>query len=542
MGTSTGGELVVEALVDAGVTHVVGMSGHTTLPVLDALHQTPSIRFVLAKHEQTVGAMADGYARFTGRPGVCLVHVGPSAANLVIGVATAYRESSPVIALTCNEQLALLDRDVFNAWDQLTPFSRITKWSARAHRAADIPRLMRAAIVRASLGRPGPVQVDLPLDVLRDEVEAPNEKRPAYPCYSSRARPAPDLLERIVRALSQAERPVLVAGDGLAADASMELIELAERLPAPVLVTMDGRGAIPEDHPLFAGLVGVWGHAAASDAMRTADLILGVGCRFTDTETLTWSLIPREATVIQVDADPASIARHYPVDLGLVADAQRFLQDLLAMLARGTEHAGRAQRVRELRNGLELERQQYFSARPDNAPLRHEHVIRDVTAWMDKDALVTVGAGRHSLHASKLVITRPRSFVKSSGFGQMGFAFPAALGAKLAFPDRQVWCFTGDGDFSMVMQDLETAVREKLNVITVVFNDSSYSSVKQLQRSRYGDRPIGVDYLRTDFAGFAELCGAHGARVAKPGELGPALASAVAGGRPALIDVAVEPI
>jgi acetolactate synthase-1/2/3 large subunit len=535
----TGARLVVEALENAGVEHIVGMPGHTTLPVLDALYQHPSIRFIQAKHEQTIGTMADGYARFTGRPGVCLVHVGPSAANLMISVAAAYRECSPLIALTCNEELSLLDRDVFNSWEQLTPFSRITKWSVRVHRVADIPRIMRSAVVRALSGRPGPVQVDLPLDVLREKAEAVQEKKPAYDRYISRVRPDPELMERLVGFVSRAERPVLLAGDGVIwSEATPELLKLVERWPIPVLVSTDARGAIPEDHPLFAGVAAI--SPTANETLRQADLVIGVGCRFADTETQRWSLISRDAAIVQVDADPLSIARHYPVDLGLVADARRFLEDLAAILP-GGKQANVAASAEQIRSKLAQERAKYFEVPLDAVPLRHERVIREIAAAMDREALMTLGAGRHSSHASKLVVTRPRSFAKSIGFGQMGFAFPAALGAKLAFPERQVWCFVGDGDFSMVMQDLETAVREKLNVITVVFNDSSYSSVKDLQRSLFGSKPIGVDYLRTNFAAVAEAMGAQGLRATRPEELTAAVKSAATSERPSVIDVDVAP-
>jgi acetolactate synthase-1/2/3 large subunit len=536
----TGARLVVEALEDAAVEHVIGMPGHTTLPLLDALYRHPSIRFIQAKHEQTIGTMCDGYARFSGRPGVCLVHVGPSAANLMISVAAAYRECTPLIVLTCNEELSLLDRDVFNSWEQLTPFSRITKWSVRAHRGADISRIIRSAVVRALSGRPGPVQVDLPLNILREKVDGIEEKKPAYANYSSRVRPDPDLMERLVSLLQQAERPVLLVGDGVIwSGATAEIVMLVEYWPVPVVVSTDARGAIPEDHPLFAGVTGM--SATANEYLRGADLVLGVGSRLADTETQRWSWILPDARIIQVDADPDSIARQYAVDIGLVADPRLFLKDLVALLPEPSK-PGLRDRAGQIRAKIEQERAQYFDIGTEAVPLRHEKVMREIMAAMDREALVTVGSGRHSSHASKLIVSRPRSFAKSISFGQMGFAFPAALGAKLAFPERQVWSLVGDGDFSMVMQDLETAVREKLNVITVVFNDASYSSVKELQRSLFGEKPIGVDYLRTDFAAIAEVFGAKGFRVTRPDDLVATFASAVACEGPVVIDVTVTPV
>ncbi|HZP25551.1 MAG TPA: thiamine pyrophosphate-binding protein [Dehalococcoidia bacterium] len=543
MSSSTGGQLLVEALVDAGVTHVVGMSGHTTLPVLDALYEHPSIRFVLAKHEQTIGGMADGYARSSGRPGVCLVHLGPSAANLLINIGAAYREYSPVIALTCNEQLQLQDRDVFNSWDQLSPFREVTKWAARPYRAADIPRIVRSAVVRSTLGRPGPVQIDLPLDVLRQDAELAEGKRPAYSSYSARSRPDPELLEAVPQMLSRAQRPVLLAGDGLVwAEGGPELQWLAERLACPVLVTLEARGLIPEDSPYYGGAIGTWGDAAGNETLRSADLVLAVGSRLADTDTLGWSLIPEGAAIVQVDVEPGLLAHQYPVDIGLACDPRRFLQDLLAILPAGGSLAERDRWRSELRDKLEQERTGYLASAKDGSPVQHQRLIKELSEHINADAVVTAGAGRHSFHAGKLLARRPRSYLKSGGFGMMGFAFPAALGAKLAHPDRDVWCLVGDGDFSMTIQDVETAVRENLNVITVVFNDSGYSSVKQIQRTQYGERPIGVDFSRTDFARFAEVFGAFGVSVKRSEEIGPALAAAKASGKPAIIDVAVEPL
>ncbi|HXG36444.1 MAG TPA: thiamine pyrophosphate-binding protein, partial [Dehalococcoidia bacterium] len=450
-------------------------------------------------------------------------------------------EFSPVIALTCNEQLSLLDRDVFNSWDQLTPFSAVTKWAARAYRPGDIPRIMRTAFVRSMLGRPGPVQVDLPLDVLRQEAEVGETKQPAYHSYSSRSRPDPELMDRVLELLSRAQRPVLVAGDGLVwAEGGQDLLRLAEKLAAPVLTTLEARGIIPEDSPFFGGGIGIWGDATGNEAIRSADLVLALGSRLADTDTMAWSLIPPQAAIVQVDADPAVIAQQYPVDIGLACDPRRFLQDLLPLLS--PSPAERGAWLEELRGKLEQERAKYLEGAQDRSPIPHQRLIKELAAHIDRDALVTAGAGRHSFHAGKLAVQRPRSFLKSGGFGMMGFAFPAALGAKLADGDRQVWCLVGDGDFSMVIQDVETAVRENLNVITVVFNDSGYSSVKQLQRSQYGERPIGVDFSRTDFARFADVFGAFGASVSRPEEIGPALDAAKASGRPSIIDVSVEPL
>ncbi len=323
-----GSDLLVQSLVQAGVKYVFGMPGHTTLPILDSISREPSIRFILAKHENTLISMADGYARVSLEPGVCLTPVGPSAANLLNGMGSAFRESSPVIAITCNEEQSRLDRDEFNGWDQLTPFRSITKWSVQARSAKDIPRIMRSAFVRSRLGRRGPVQVDVPLDVAAEELgEVPAVKKPAYESYSSRVSPDRGLTGKIVDQLLKASRPLILAGAGVNwSEANAELLQFAELTGLPVAVTAGGRGAFPETHPQFAGVPGRAGNRATSEALKESNFVLGIGCRFSDVTTGNWSLIDPAATIAQVDIDPAEIARQYAVDIGVIADCKMFFQ------------------------------------------------------------------------------------------------------------------------------------------------------------------------------------------------------------------------
>ncbi|MBI2361491.1 MAG: thiamine pyrophosphate-binding protein [Deltaproteobacteria bacterium] len=344
-----GSDLLVQSLVDAGIKHVFGMCGHATLPVLDSIAGETGIRFILAKHEQTLASMADGYARVALQPGVCVTHSGPSSANLLVAMGSAFRDSSPIIAITCNEEQSRLDRDVMNGWDQLTPFRSVTKWSVQVRSANDIPRIMRSAFARARLGRPGPVQVDLPLDVASAEIDQPPVmKKPAYGSYSSRVRPDPDLTNRIVSQVLKSSRPLILAGGGVNwSDATRELVEFAELTGLPVAGTTGGRGAFPETHPLFIGVPGRWGNRSTSEALKESDCLLGVGCRFSDVTTENWRLIDPSATLIQVDIDPSEIARQYPVEIGVVADCKMFLQDAIPIARQLLGKSG-------CRRGLEL--------------------------------------------------------------------------------------------------------------------------------------------------------------------------------------------
>lgn len=541
-----GSDLLVQSLVQAGVKYVFGMSGHSTLAILDSISREPSIRFILAKHENTLVSMADGIARVTHQPVAVLSHSGPSAANMVTGIGSAFRDSSPVMLITCNEEQSRLGRDVMNGWDQLTPFKSITKWSTRATAARDIPQIMRTAFVRSRLGRPGPVQVDMPLDVAGEELgEVAPAKAPAYGSYSSKVRPDPDLAAKIVDQLLKSSRPLILAGAGINwSDATSELVKFVELTGVAVANTTGGRGVFPEDHAQFIGVPGRWGHRSTSEALKESDFILAIGSRFSDVATENWKLIDASATLAQVDIDPAEIARQYPVDIGVIADCRMFLLDAIEIAKPMLAKAGAPKaspRAKALNQKFVAERNALLVANMDSTPIQSRRLLKEVSEVISPDAVIAVGGGRHShFVGQQMTIHKPRSALRSVGFGAIGFAFPAALGAKLACPDRQVVCLVGDGDFSQSMEGLETAVREKINLVTVVFNDGAYTSVKILQHHHYGHN-IGVDFTNPDFAKFADLCGGKGYRVERPGDIRPALEAALKENRPCVLDVIIDP-
>ncbi|MCS7143389.1 MAG: thiamine pyrophosphate-binding protein [Aigarchaeota archaeon] len=540
-----GADLVVKCLADAGVSHVFGLSGHTTLEVLDAIYRSEKCRFIAVRHEQAASCAADGFARARGRHGVCLGHVGPGNANMVIGVATALRDSSPVLALTCNEDFESLGRDVFQEWDQVSIFRPITKWSAQIRHTREITRVMRNALLKAIIGRPGPVQVDLPMDVMAEDVDGSvPEKVPAYHNYSSRVRPDPELLLKACKMLLEAERPLIVAGGGaLWSGASEELIKLAELLYIPVSVTLTGRGVVPDTHPLFVGVLGRWGHVTATDACKESDLILGLGCRFADITTLRWSIIREDSKIIQVDIDPNEIARQYAVDVGMVSDVKMFCRDAIETVKQlqRSPDIKRSERLRLLRAQHEQEVEKLFSGNLDATPIKPQRIVKEVARTLDGNYIITVGAGKHAEFSHKVLIKEPRTYFKSVGFGSMGWAYPAAIGAKLARPEKTVISLVGDGDFAMSVHEIETAVRENVPVIAIIFNDQSFSSIKRFQEVYYGGRIIGSDYRETNFAKIAELSGALGIRVQDPAELGPTLRRVVKEDVPAVIDVVTDP-
>lgn len=550
-----GADLLAEVLSRAGVEYVFGGSGDSVLPLFDGLYDHPEVKFVLTRHEQAAAHMADGYARVSGKPGFFLVHVGPGACNTVIGVAAAYKDDIPVVGMAGQQELEKLGRDIFHEMDQLSLFSGITKWVRRASRPAEVGRVVTEGINRAMSGRKGPVFLEFPKNASRDRVEE-SDVMPALSLIGEdqrRPRPGAHLVERAREVLRACANPVVFAGAGVIwSEAWDELRELAEMLGCPVVTGSSGRGAIPEDHPLSAGFSGTFGMIAAGRVLREADGILALGCKFSDNATADWKLLNPRARIVHCDVDPDVIGRQVAVEVGVVADAGHFLRELIAALRERDGLAPRplaelaaTPRIRALRQLRQEERDRFYDPRDESRPLlQPQYVIRALEPLLRPDAIIATGAGAHRIYADRIPIRAPRSYLKSINFGALGFAFPAALGGKLARPDRQVVNFVGDGDFIMTLQELETAVRCHIGVVNIVINNSSYASTKNFQRRFFGGRYYGNDFGNPDYAALAESFGAYGARVERIEQIAGALSGcfAAAGeGRPAVMDVICDP-
>ncbi len=563
----TGGQIVVETLVNEGVPYLVGIPGHGTLGLSDALVGETRLRPLQVRHEQAAVHLADGYYRVAGTPLAVFTSIGPGAMNTVIGVASCYVDSIPALVLTGNSHTHMAGRGVLQEIerrydaDSLAVFEPIAKRVWRPTRAARLPRILQRAFAEMLTGRRGPVVVDLPMDVQCDAADVtlppPRAYRPTGPVL-----PNPALVARAANLLAEAERPVLVAGGGvIAAGAWDELRHLAEALGAPVVTTMMGKGAFPEDHPLSGLHGGSKGTTCGNALTRRADVLLAVGTRFADEATssyrqgVTYAIPPTR--LIHLDLDPTEIGKNYPVEVGIVADAKAGLAALLQTLRvfAADEGASPPHRQRETLRVSEVTqlREAWLAqvrerAASDHEPVTISRLVAEVRDFLDRDAIVVTSSGNTQAQwFQEAAVYEPKTNLTAGGFSTMGWTVPAALGAKLAAPEQQVLGLLGDGDFLMTAQELATAVQYGIPAVYVVANNAGWIAIRDLQADAYGQaRAVGAEFLRDgeplspDLAALARALGCHAERVSAPGGVRPALARAFASGRPAVVEVLVE--
>jgi acetolactate synthase-1/2/3 large subunit/sulfoacetaldehyde acetyltransferase len=545
MTQTSAGRAVVDLLKAEAVRHVFGIVGSTFLDVLDVLHDDRSVQYVNVRHEQGAAFMADGLARVTGAPAVCLVTSGPGATNLVTGVAGAHLAHSPVVAIAGGTPLGYQGRDAFQELDLVTLFRPVTKLSIQVTRPDRIPDVLRLAFRTAVTGRRGPVFVDIPRDVLNDQIVRadavlPHQYRPTHP-----APPHPEAVREAARRLARAERPLLLAGGGVTwAGASDLVTRLSARHGLPVVTAYGRNDAVPNDDPLYVGPLGRAGSPEAAQACRRADLLLVVGSRLGQfTSFYDARYIQPGTAIVQVDVDGRDIGRVYPVAIGIQADARETLAALLDALAlERVAPASEAWReeIRELR----ARRQARLLAEGalDAVPAKPQRVYAELRRALPPDTIVTLDAGAAPAYGyDRLYFTRPRTFLTPLDLGGLGFALPAALGAKLGRPSAPVLAIHGDGGFLMNAQELETAVRHGIAAVALVLNNNSWGSERAYQRHFYDARYVGTDLGNPRFDRLAELFGARGYYVERPGHLGDAVREALAAGRPAVVEVPIDP-
>ncbi len=544
-----GGQLIVEMLKAYGVRYLFGVPGDTGLAFYDALCQAQGeITHVLARDERSAAFMADVYARVSFCPGVCEGPSGAGATYLAAGLAEPHASSIPVIALNSDTPLSKENRNVLTTLDQPALFAPITKWSTLVKQANRIPDVMRQAFRIATSGRPGAVQVTLPMDVLADEADGlslhAEEPCKSYPAY--RTRPDPATVKRAADLLLQARRPVVVAGGGaVTSGAWAELTALAEALGAPVGTSICGKGAIAEDHPLSLGVVGSNGRRPYANAvLQAADLILYVGCKTDSVTTAGWTLPPltTDQTILHLDVDPVEVGRNYATAVGLVGDARLGLADLLA--------AVRAQGVQPRPNplaDLDDEVSAFWAdfeakAAATTIPIKPQRVIQTLARLLPAASIVVADAGTPTpFTAAYLRSAAGRRVIIPRGYGGLGYAIPGVLGAKLARPQATVVGLMGDGSFGMSVGELETIARLGLPVTIVQFNNACFGWIKVSQELLQDGRCFGVDFSAdTDHAGIARGFGLRGVRVEKPQEVEPVLREALSANCPTFVDIVTE--
>jgi acetolactate synthase-1/2/3 large subunit len=531
MAQMTGGQAVVQALQREGVEHVFGLPGVQIMGIYDAFYGQSEVNLITVRHEQTTTYMADGYARVTGKPGVGLVVPGPGVQNASAALGTAYSCSSPVLLLAGQIESDMLGQDkgaLHEINDQLDIVRPVTKWCRRVLRVQDIPGAIHEAMHQMHTGRPRPTFVEVPPDVLAEsaDVTLPTPEHYA-PLLPERA-----AIREAAALLVQAKKPLIWAGGGvILGDASAALVALAEALGAPIATTPEGKGAIAEDHALALG-TGYYGHGAPSLAAPRADVILAVGTRLTG--QMRGPTAPRPPQrLIHLDVDPTVIGKNYPAEVALVGDAAPALEMLVEEVRAQQIPQGRwpLQELEEIQRETRAWLQQ-------QAPLQGE-IIGELQKTLSDDAVVVSGITNigYWSHFS-LRVRRPRTYLTSSYFATLGFAFPTALGAKVAAPDRQVVSLSGDGGFMYALPELATAVQYGINIVALVFVDGAFGASNNDQRSRYRGRLVGTNVHNPNFVQVAEAFGAKGIK-AQPENLGRALEEAFDANRPTLIEVPI---
>lgn len=554
-GTRIAAHLLVEYLERLEVDVIFGLCGHTIIALLDAL-RTSSIRFITTRHEQVAAHAADGYSRVSGKVGVLLTHLGPGLTNAVTGVANAALDSVPMVVIAGDipshyfgrhaHQEVLLHQDA----DQFRIYEPFCKRIYRVDRPADLPRAIERAFHLSQTGRPGPVLVDVPMDVFSADLPAGAFDR--APAEVSRPAIDSETAERIVTALATAERPVLYAGGGVVARRAFdELAALAEALEVPIAHTLMGTGCIRSDHPLLLGMTGFWGTPIANETCRTADLIVAIGTRLAEANSSSWYpditfTIP-PTRLIHIDIDLAEIGRNYQAEIGVVADAKL----ALASLARTA--AGRSHRQRGTLRSDILAARKAFSANwesqraSDQYPLRPERILADLRAAVPGDGFIVTDVGWNKNGVGQqFPFSVPGTFVTPSGLATMGFGAAAALGVKRAHPDRAVIALVGDGGFCAANPTVvATAMEAGLPVIWVIMDNVAFGTIAGLERQNFGTA-FGCTFecdgrpYRVDYAAMARACGAEGVMIAAAGEFAPALRAALASRRPTVIQVPME--
>ncbi len=530
-----GAQVVCESLVREGVDVIFGYPGGAVIPIYDALVDYP-LRHVLVRHEQAAAHAADGYARATGRVGVCFATSGPGATNLVTGIATAHLDSSPLVAVTGQVPSAYVGKDAFQEVDVTGITLPITKHNYLVTNAEDLPRVMKEAFHIARTGRPGPVLVDITKDAQTGEVEFEYPAEVDLPGYKPTVRGHEGQIKQAAQTIAESRRPVIFAGHGVTlANAQQELRQLAETIHAPVITTLLGIGSFPRTHPLCLGMSGMHGEAYANKAVQGADLLIAIGMRFSDRVTGKVDTFARDAKVIHIDVDPAEIGKNVPVDVPVVGDVKQVLESLNARVEKA-DHTEWLETVHAWRE--DSEQRDILNRETDD--MLPPYIIRQIWHANMGQAIMVSDVGQNQMWEAQYYLhDKYRSLITSGGLGTMGFALPAAIGAQVGCPDDEVWVTVGDGGIQMNIQELATVVQEELPLKIAILNNSYLGMVRQWQELFFGRRYSGTPISSPDYVKLADAYGLTGLRVTKKDAVVPTLKRAREIGGPVLIEFRV---
>ena len=532
----TGSQIVCECLKQEGVDVMFGLPGGAILPFYQTLPEYPELRHILVRHEQGAAMAADGYARATGKVGVCVATSGPGATNLVTGIMTAQMDSVPIVAITGQVPRAMIGKDAFQEADVTGITLPITKHNYLVMKTEDLPMSIKKAFHLARTGRPGPVLVDIPKDILQEEVEFEGYPEEAVlPTYRPMAEADPLGVEKAARMINESARPVIIAGRGVhISRAYEELMELAEKAQIPVITTLLGLGSFPGKHVLSMGMPGMHGVAWASMAIDKSDLLMAIGMRFDDRITGKVSDFAPKAKKIHIDIDAAEVGKNVQVDLALVSDVKRVLEKLNPMVKRTTrtEWVQQIDRWRKEHPSLAIR---------ETDELLPQFILKQLNDVTKGEAIIVTGVGQHQMWAAQhFFFDKPNKFLTSGGSGTMGYEVPAAMGAQVGCPNDTVWSIAGDGGFQMTMQELLTMVQEKIPVKFAIMNNGYHGMVRQWQELFYNKSYVATKFHAPDFVKLAEAFGCLGIGVTEKEQVVPAIHKAMEHDGPVMVDFVVK--
>jgi len=532
----TGAQIILDGLVKEGVEVIFGILGGAILPLYDTMPQFPQLRHILVRHEQGAAHAADGYARVTGKVGVCMATSGPGATNLVTGIANAYLDSVPIVAITGQVSRNLIGTDGFQEADITGITLPITKHNYLVSDAGSLARIVKEAFYLARTGRPGPVHIDVPRDVFQEQVEYHYPTKLDLPSYKPILQGHPAQVRKAAKLINEAQKPVIIAGHGIIiSQAYDELRKLAETAQIPVITTLLGISCFPESHVLSFGMLGMHGMAYANLAVDSSDLIIAIGMRFDDRATGKVSTLAPHARIIHIDIDPAEIGKNVRADVPIVGDAKSVLNALIKQIT-STEHV-------EWFEQLDDWRKEHPSTNiRESDSVLPQYVVRQIYEVTKGKATIITGVGQNQMWAAQhFWYDRPNTLISSGGLGTMGFGLPASVGVKIGRPDDTVWLIDGDGSFQMTMQELGTIAQERLAIKIAIMNNGYLGMVRQWQELFYDKRYVATPLSGPDYVKVGEAYGIPGVRVTRKIDVIPAVEKAIEEPGPFLIDFAIEP-